>query len=422
MNKKLKLIIFIALISFLMLACSMVYNTSFNEDGSGTFSLEVSFTQEEVDIIAPMLSEYGTEIETPAEICDAINDELEVDINAQAEFITEGTNYTCLIEFPFADFDELENIYDGFDVYITDLGFTDDGFFIYDVGFNLGEEIDSGLNESDIDLDIEYLWEVTSPYNVIEHNADSISGKTMTVEIDSAGYTELFFIAGSGGISELYSDSSFEFLTQILEDESGTFHLDFLFDADQEEELLELLEDLDIGDEAEDWCDEISDLFEDLEGFPSGMDTEFEQEEVGEGFACRNTFEFDDLDELEELYEEFGFIEPDTLKIKDNVLDYEVAIDLASAGAMGLDDLEADVELFWTVSSPWSVVEHDADNEDGRLVSWEMKDGDDLEVVFTAEKSNLLLYLLIGGGGLLFVGVAVIVVVLIAKNKKTKVE
>jgi hypothetical protein len=422
MRKKYTLIIFIALISFLMLACSMIYDTTINEDGSGIFSINLYFTEEEVNLFEPVIADLGGEIQSPQEICDSISTELVVGYQAETDFIVEDTNYTCIISYEFKDLTELENLYEEIDAVVYDLQFTDDGYLVYDIEFSVGDEVETGFEEYDIDLTIEYLWQVTSPFNIVEHNADNIYDKTVSVEFNQIGSASLYFMAGSSGATKLYSDSTLKFLTEIAEDESGIMYMNFMFDADQEEKLLEMLDELDIGDEAEDWCDEIEYELDELSEIPSGMDNEFEQEEAGEGFVCQNYFEFDDLDELEEIYEGFEFIDPDILKIRDGVLEYEVVVDLAKARALGLDKLEANMDLLWAVSSPWPVNEHDATIEDGKTLSWEMKDGEELEVVFTAEKTNFLLYLIIGGALVLLVLIVVIVVLIKSKKKKAQTE
>jgi len=219
MNKKYTLIIFIALISFLMLACSMIYDTTINEDGSGTFSIEIKFSDEEVELVAPMLSDFGSEIESPQDICDFITTELSIGFRADTDFIVDDSNYSCVITFEYNDLEELEHLYSEIEVVAYDLEFNDDGFLVYDIEFNLDQEIDAGLEDYGIDLTLEYLWQVTSPYKIVEHNADSISGKTVSVEIDPAGKTKLYFLAGSSEITKLYSGSTLEFLTEIAEDE-----------------------------------------------------------------------------------------------------------------------------------------------------------------------------------------------------------
>jgi hypothetical protein len=200
------------------------------------------------------------------------------------------------------------------------------------------------------------------------------------------------------GIDRLFVEGTIEFLTTILEDESGTFELIFGIDERDIDDLVDVLEERDIGSGADDWCDEVENIFDDLDQIPGFDDSSFNEND--DGATCSMIFEFDDFDDLEELYENLGLIEVDDLKFdSDGNIDYVLVVEFADLAFQSVINEDADVEYLWSVVVPGKISETNADETADAKGSWELDTDDSTDVELTAEKGGIpLMFIFIGVG------------------------
>ncbi len=201
------------------------------------------------------------------------------------------------------------------------------------------------------------------------------------------------------GIFGLFMDGVIDFSTQITEDEAGIFEIIFLIDSKDADDLTEELEDRDVGNDMEDWCDEVEDIFDDLDNYPKLDDILFDEQE--DGFSCSLVFEFDDFDDLEEIYEALGFVDVKDLDIdSDENIDYEVDLEQVDMFAGFIVGEDADIEYLWSITIPGKFGDTNADQVDGKKSVWELDEDDAVEIEMAAEKGGIPPLFLIAGLGL----------------------
>lgn len=201
------------------------------------------------------------------------------------------------------------------------------------------------------------------------------------------------------GINGTLDDGVVEYATIFSENEAGQFGIIFLIDESDADDLVEELEDRDVGSDMEDWCDQVVDIFDDSQDLPNLKDDTFE--ETDDGFSCSMIYEFDDLDELEEIYDTLGFVDVKDLDIdsKEN-LDYKLDLEQIGLAIPSLLSDSPGVDYLWSVTVSGKIDDSSADEVDGKKAIWELDEGDDLEVELTAKKggiSPLLIFALLGG-------------------------
>jgi hypothetical protein len=164
-----RLLLVVGLLALLVLAgCTVEYHTSFQEDGSGQMAMAIGYTAQEASDLAE-LSGGDT-----ANLCQELWAESSSDLPPNATIREEqrGDETYCLVEFSFANLDELRSIYEEQDVTVDRLEIVDDRFY-YDVSVDMtGTE---GLGFA-----MNMTWVVTMPGSMGENNASEVNGRTLT--------------------------------------------------------------------------------------------------------------------------------------------------------------------------------------------------------------------------------------------------
>ncbi len=184
----------------------------------------------------------------------------------------------------------------------------------------------------------------------------------------------------------LLSAYTIDFSTEIESDGSGEMTVTLVFGEDDIEELE------DDGDSVEELCEDI----EDESDFPRAGSIEYKESRNEQ--TCIITIPFDDLDELEEIYQEFFGFDVVKLRMNDGELTYEMDVYYYES-----DDEEAT----WTVVMPGSVEDSNADDESGRTLTWDLRDGSN-EIEAKSSPSSSLLWWVLGIGLACLCGVVVL--------------
>jgi hypothetical protein len=152
--------------------------TTVESDGSGTFKLEIVLGKEFLGMVKSF-SEF-----TDASVCGSFSEGVE-DFPQMTESEGDGS-ITCSAFKPFDDLEGLQAITE---------------HFYYDLAAN----VDSALTwEADMPFDMEAWWIVRVPGEVVDTNADSVSGRTLSWDLmtmNSASHIRVESkIGGSGGL------------------------------------------------------------------------------------------------------------------------------------------------------------------------------------------------------------------------------
>jgi len=219
---------------------------------------------------------------------------------------------------------------------------------------------------------------------------------TISITTDSIPLIDL-----EEGINGLLEEGSIEYSTAIFKDGSGTFGITFAFDDRDADDIIEQMEEREVGNSIDDWCEEVEDFFKDINELPKLDDVSY-LEDGDEGFSCAMIYEFDGFDELEEIYEAFGFVDIQDLDVDaDENIDYAVDLEQVSTFVQALLSEDTDVEFLWSVSVPGKLGENNADDVLVSKAVWEVDLDDTTEIELAAEKGGIPLIFLIGGAGLL---------------------
>jgi hypothetical protein len=194
------------------------------------------------------------------------------------------------------------------------------------------------------------------------------------------------------------SACTFQFSTTVNEDATGKFVTEFGLTT---EELTQL--EAFGGESFDDLCTQ--------EEFATGApeDVVVEQEERGDEIWCVATLSFNDLAGLEEAYREME-VQINSLSLTDDEFVYDVTFgfgsdpetDIGALAAMGVE-----LNLVWEVLTPGRVTEHNADEVDGDLLTWNLD---------ATAPTNMQVRSNVGGGGIstgLIIGLAVAVIVVV---------
>lgn len=193
----------------------------------------------------------------------------------------------------------------------------------------------------------------------------------------------------------LASACTFQFSTTVNEDGTGKFVTEFGLTTDEISQLEAFG-----GESFDDLCTEDEFASDGPEG------ATVVQEERGDEIWCVATLPFNDLSGLEEAYRDMD-VQINTLSMTEDEFVYDVTFnmggeegDLGALAAMGVE-----LNMYWQVVTPGRVTEHNADEVDGDVLTW------NLDPTGTA---NLQVRSNVGGGGfnpLLIVGIVVALVV-----------
>ncbi|MFN2297367.1 MAG: hypothetical protein ACK2UB_00860 [Anaerolineales bacterium] len=175
-------------------AINVRITTTVESDGSGTFKLEIVLGKEFLGMVKSF-SEF-----TDASVCDSFSEGVE-DFPQMTESEGDGS-ITCSAFKPFDDLEGLQAITEHtFDAGTFQRLEIDGGHFYYDLAAN----VDSALTwEADMPFDMEAWWIVRVPGEVVDTNADSVSGRTLSWDLmtmNSASHMRVESkIGGSGGL------------------------------------------------------------------------------------------------------------------------------------------------------------------------------------------------------------------------------
>ncbi len=111
-------------------------------------------------------------------------------------------------------------------------------------------------------------------------------------------------------------------------------------------------------------------------------------EERGDEVWCVVTVPFTNLDELRELYAGMGGITVNRLEMSGDQFFYDVDVEFAAEEAEGMGALE--LSYHWQVTMPGAVAFHNAQQADGRTLTWEVGLGETINAMASSS---------LGGGG-----------------------
>ena len=165
------------------------------------------------------------------------------------------------------------------------------------------------------------------------------------------------------------------------------------------DEVIEQLEEREVGSGIDDWCDEVENIFDDLDELPNLDDGNYD--EGDDSFSCSMVYEFDDFDELDEIYEAFGFVDVKDLDFDDENIEYNLDLEEVGAFVQALVSEDADIEFLWSVLVSGKLGENNADDVYDSKAVWEVDVDDSTELEMVAEKGGIPLIFILGGAGLL---------------------
>lgn len=200
-NKRLLLII--AMMGFVISACSLDFNTNIKPDGSGEFSMQfvvndidIAFIEaeegESIDEI--MIREFDTTNKETA--CNSLAEEGDFPLQVSVKYQEKNRNYICEISMPFSNLDELVEIYDDMFYGMTGtVRMVSSGELTYAVNV----ETDDFETAEDLGIPaVEYTWSVTAPGSIEQHNADSKRGNKLSWELQPESYRSVEIISTAG--------------------------------------------------------------------------------------------------------------------------------------------------------------------------------------------------------------------------------
>lgn len=190
-------LLFLSITILLISACSFQFSTVIESDGSGEFSIEMEFTEDDFALMGAvsgeeLLDQAGGE----AALCGEMGSDLgDFPSGARVEYQEKDGGFVCKFFMPFSDLDELNRIYADMDIDVNRLEIVD-GNLEYDVA------MDTSRGESDFDIGfglIEIGWSLTVPGTVGDNNATNIDGRTLTWEMDGGAVQHFEAQSSSGG-------------------------------------------------------------------------------------------------------------------------------------------------------------------------------------------------------------------------------
>jgi hypothetical protein len=191
MNKRPSRILFsIGLLAVILLStgCKANLITKINDNGSGVFTQEVGFSADEI----ATLSGLGNE----TDICGNAGSQMEnLPTNPKMRQETRGDETWCISDVPFVSLNELATMYTGTELLVNDISITD-GNIHYDITMDLTSDA------SQMTGPIQMKWILILPGRVSDHNADEISGSTLTWNLTPGQEINMFAEGSSkGGLS-----------------------------------------------------------------------------------------------------------------------------------------------------------------------------------------------------------------------------
>lgn len=199
-------------------------------------------------------------------------------------------------------------------------------------------------------------------------------------------------------VALMASACTFQFSTTVNEDSTGKFVMELGITADELAQLEAFG-----GESFDSLCTED-------EFAPSGVEgATVVQEERGDEIWCVATMPFNDLAGLENIYRDMD-VQITTLSLTDDEFIYDVSFGLGSDPETDLSALAAmgvELNLVWQVVAPGRVTEHNGDEVDGDMVTWNLD---------ATAPTNMQINSRVGGGGGstgLIIGIAAVVIVVV---------
>ncbi len=177
--------------AFLLSACKVNFITDIKSDGSGTFTQELGFTQDEASMAGLNSEGSGEEFCTNAN-SQSGGSELPPGTVVSQETRGDGEIW-CIFKTPFTSLDNLRTVYAASDLQINQLSLTD-GKVVYDVSLDMSGE---GSNIPMGDL----YWIVTMPGSVTNHNATEAKGNTLKWKLTMGQKNTMYAESNAGGFS-----------------------------------------------------------------------------------------------------------------------------------------------------------------------------------------------------------------------------
>lgn len=203
----------------------------------------------------------------------------------------------------------------------------------------------------------------------------------------------------------LLSACKANFVTELKADGSGTFKQEMGFTPDE-------VSSMSLGGES-DFCSGVDTQTSELP-----PNTTVTKEQRGEETWCVFASPFGSLTELKTIYGSMDIV-INQLDISGSKVTYDITLDMSGdSGMMG------PMEIKWIVTMPGSVQSHNADEVDGRTLTWNLETGAQNHIQATSSSSNNTWWI-IGGIALVclcFLGLVVIGVVVFLVLRKKKAD
>ncbi|MCL4871195.1 MAG: DUF3153 domain-containing protein [Anaerolineae bacterium] len=165
---------FFCLLALFLSACSFNVTTVVESDGSGTWKTEIGFNAED----QALLSSFGM---GASEVCQEMQADGELPAGAQISTEERDGSIWCVVEQSFATLAELRQLHsEGDGITVNRLEILDDQFH-YDLSLDM-RDAEASLEEMQElgEFALDFTWRLTVPGKVVSHNADAISGNTLT--------------------------------------------------------------------------------------------------------------------------------------------------------------------------------------------------------------------------------------------------
>lgn len=182
--RKLFIIFAIALTAILLSACKVNFITEIDANGSGKYVQEIGFQGDEASMAG--LSSAGEDF------CASQNQDLLPGTVIRQETRNEDETW-CIYETEFASLEELKTIYGTTDTSVNDISLAD-GKLTYDIILDL-----SGDSEAPMGADL--MWSVVMPGNIIEHNATTQDGNTLSWKLLGGAVNQIHAVSEVGVFS-----------------------------------------------------------------------------------------------------------------------------------------------------------------------------------------------------------------------------
>lgn len=186
MRNKFLFVIGVALLAFVLAGCSIEYDTTIRPDSSGTMTLSIGFTADEMGMMSSTAS-------NPATFCQEMWSDSNTDFPPNTVIRQEqrGSETWCVAEMPFSDLQQLRSIYINQGAEVNRLEVVDNVLY-YDVSLDLREA-------SEVGASMQMTWILNLPGRVTSHNATMADGQTLVWNLNMGGMNRLQAESSLGG-------------------------------------------------------------------------------------------------------------------------------------------------------------------------------------------------------------------------------